>query len=154
MTMESLAILVGTSRQTIQRYESGRISRPPYERIEALAAALGITPGELMGWQGEEESERGSDGEDLPFVTVGDDAMVADRILERDAVYYYPSLTVAEGQINVVSLNGEPLVRRVWIHGNSLLLVASNPTFPPIVAERDAPHVRILGTAAYLKTSL
>lgn len=50
LTLENLAELIGTSKQTIQRYESGRISNIPPERVESLARALGTTPSELMGW--------------------------------------------------------------------------------------------------------
>ncbi len=50
MTLEELAELVGTSRQTVHRYETGAISNIPPEKVELLAAALGTTPAELMGW--------------------------------------------------------------------------------------------------------
>ena len=50
LTLESLAELIGTSKQTVQRYESGRISNIPPEKVESLARALGTTPSELMGW--------------------------------------------------------------------------------------------------------
>ncbi len=50
MTLEELAVKVGTSRQTIHRYENGTITNVPPERVMALAAALDTTPSELMGW--------------------------------------------------------------------------------------------------------
>ena len=50
MTLEELAQAVGTSKQTVQRYESGVITNVPTERIVALADALGTTPAHLMGW--------------------------------------------------------------------------------------------------------
>lgn len=50
MTLEELAERLGTSRQTIHRYENGKISNIPPEKVEALASALGTTPSELMGW--------------------------------------------------------------------------------------------------------
>ena len=50
MTLEELANLVGTSKQTIHRYENGIISNIPREKIEALSRALGTTPASLMGW--------------------------------------------------------------------------------------------------------
>lgn len=51
LTLEEVASRVGTSKQTIQRYESGVIANVPKDKIEALAAALGVTPAELMGWE-------------------------------------------------------------------------------------------------------
>lgn len=50
MTLEELAQLLGTSKQTIHRYETGVIANIPKERVEQLAQALGVTPAELMGW--------------------------------------------------------------------------------------------------------
>ena len=50
LTLEELATIIGTSKQTIQRYESGVIANIPREKVEALATALGTTPTNLMGW--------------------------------------------------------------------------------------------------------
>ena len=52
ITLDELALAVGTSKQTIHRYENGVISNIPPEKVERLAAALGTTPSELMGWDG------------------------------------------------------------------------------------------------------
>lgn len=51
LTLEALAELVGTSRQTIHRYENGIITNIPPEKVEALAKALDTTPQSLMGWE-------------------------------------------------------------------------------------------------------
>ena len=50
MTLDELAAKIGTSKQTIHRYENGIISNIPSEKVEQLAIALGVTPTELMGW--------------------------------------------------------------------------------------------------------
>ena len=50
MSLEQLADIVGTSRQTIHRYENGTITNIPPEKIVLLAEALGTTPSQLMGW--------------------------------------------------------------------------------------------------------
>ena len=51
LTLEELAERLGTSKQTIHRYENGVIANIPHEKIEKLAMALGVTPSALMGWQ-------------------------------------------------------------------------------------------------------
>ena len=51
LTLEELAERVGTSKQTIHRYENGIISNVPPEKVEALAKVLEVTPAELMGWE-------------------------------------------------------------------------------------------------------
>lgn len=53
MTLDELAALIGTSKQTIHRYETGAIANVPPEKVESLATALGSTPSELMGWDEE-----------------------------------------------------------------------------------------------------
>ena len=51
MTLEELAERIGTSKQTIHRYENGTISNIPPEKVEALATVLQTTPAALMGWR-------------------------------------------------------------------------------------------------------
>lgn len=55
LSLEQLAEMIGTSRQTVHRYETGVITNIPSEKVEAMAKALGTTPQILMGW--EEESD-------------------------------------------------------------------------------------------------
>ena len=55
-TLEELAMKVGTSKQTIFRYEVGQITNIPAEKIEAIASALDTTPAYLMGWESEDDA--------------------------------------------------------------------------------------------------
>lgn len=58
-TLEEIAKIVGVSRQTIQRYESGIINNIPSDKIELLAFALRTTPAYLMGWEVVRDEEIG-----------------------------------------------------------------------------------------------
>ena len=51
LTLEQLANSIGTSKQTIQRYESGAISNIPSDKIEKIAKLLDTSPSYLMGWE-------------------------------------------------------------------------------------------------------
>lgn len=51
MTLEEVAALVGISRQTMSRYETGIIGNIPSDKIESLAKALRTTPAYIMGWE-------------------------------------------------------------------------------------------------------
>ena len=42
--------MIGTSRQTIHRYETGVITNIPHDKIEALARVYETTPQKIMGW--------------------------------------------------------------------------------------------------------
>ena len=55
MSLGKVAEMVGTSRQTIHRYENGIITNIPHEKVESLARVLGTTPAALMGWNEEED---------------------------------------------------------------------------------------------------
>lgn len=57
MTLEEVALKVGVTRATIQKYENGIIGNIPSDKIELLAQALHTTPAYLMGWEsgGEED---------------------------------------------------------------------------------------------------
>ena len=51
MTLQELAEKLNTTKQTVQRYESGEISNIPYDKIEAMATIFNVTPSILMGWE-------------------------------------------------------------------------------------------------------
>lgn len=51
LTMKELADMVGVSEGTISRWESGLIANMRRDKIVALAKALGITPGMIMGYE-------------------------------------------------------------------------------------------------------
>ncbi|ERT60258.1 helix-turn-helix domain-containing protein [Megasphaera vaginalis (ex Srinivasan et al. 2021)] len=65
MTLDDVAKIVGVSRQTIQRYESGVIGNIPSDRIEKIALALHTTPGALMGWEQAEDQNGYYDDSDI-----------------------------------------------------------------------------------------
>lgn len=50
-TLEDVAHHLGTTRQTIQRYESGVITNIPNEKIAQIADFLATTPSALVGWE-------------------------------------------------------------------------------------------------------
>lgn len=56
MTLEEVAKKIGSTKQTVQKYESGLIKNIPIDKIELLAKALNTTPLDLLGWQCYEEN--------------------------------------------------------------------------------------------------
>lgn len=56
LTLEEVGKRIGTTKQTIKRYESGEISAIPYDRIIELAKCFNVTPASLMGWTEIEEN--------------------------------------------------------------------------------------------------
>lgn len=56
-TLQELARQIGVGKQTVQKYESGVIQNVPSDKIEKMAAFLGVTPEALMGWDAHSKAE-------------------------------------------------------------------------------------------------
>lgn len=50
MTLDEVARKIGTTRQTMSRYETGVITKIEYDTIVALARVYSVHPGYIMGW--------------------------------------------------------------------------------------------------------
>lgn len=57
MTQEELAAKLGTTKQTVWKYENDVVTNLPLKKISGLADALHTSPGYLMGWIVEEAEE-------------------------------------------------------------------------------------------------
>ena len=50
LTQEQLAEQV--TKQAVYKYETGIVTNIPLDKLESIAACLGVAPGYLAGWQG------------------------------------------------------------------------------------------------------
>lgn len=50
MTQEELGNAIGTTKQTIFKYENGKIENIPYNKILEIAKVLNAEPWEILGW--------------------------------------------------------------------------------------------------------
>ena len=50
LTQEELGEILGTSKQTIYKYEQNVVTNIPSDKIELMATALGVEPAYIMGW--------------------------------------------------------------------------------------------------------
>ena len=50
LTQSQLAERIGETRQTVYKYETGKVQTVPYHKLEKIASVLECTPAELMGW--------------------------------------------------------------------------------------------------------
>lgn len=55
ITQDDLAEKIGTTKQTIYKYENGIITNIPSTKIELIAKTLNVTPDYLMGWDEEKQ---------------------------------------------------------------------------------------------------
>lgn len=51
LTQEELASMCGTTKQTIYKYEIGKVVNIPLDRLETIADAIGVSPAYLAGWE-------------------------------------------------------------------------------------------------------
>lgn len=51
ISQTELAQEIGVIKQTLYKYETGIVTNIPADKIEAMARALGVTPGFIMGWE-------------------------------------------------------------------------------------------------------
>lgn len=54
MTLEELGDKVGVGKSTVRKWENGMIANMRRDKIAKVAAALGVSPANLMGWSEEE----------------------------------------------------------------------------------------------------
>lgn len=71
MSLDEVAKLCNTTRQTIYKYENEIVTNIPYERVILLAKALNTTPSNLFGWT---EGEKISPNE--PELTEGEARLI------------------------------------------------------------------------------
>lgn len=50
LTLDEVAEKVGTTRQTLFKYENGIVTNIPSNKLEDLAGFYGVSPAYLMGW--------------------------------------------------------------------------------------------------------
>lgn len=51
LTQEELGKRCGTTKQTIYKYEIGKVTNIPLDRLELIANAVGVTSAYLIGWE-------------------------------------------------------------------------------------------------------
>lgn len=60
MTLDEVGTKIGTTKQTLYKYENGIVTNIPSDKIEALAKIYGTTPAYIMGWEPKDNSVFGA----------------------------------------------------------------------------------------------
>ena len=85
LTLEDVARAVGVGRSTVLKWETGTIANMRGDKIASLAEILGVTPQELMGWDGEKHCPAPVISEkNISFPVLGDIAAGYDRLAVDD----------------------------------------------------------------------
>jgi transcriptional regulator with XRE-family HTH domain len=57
LSQEELADKLGTTKQTIYKYEAGIVTNIPSDKIELMSQIFGVSPAVIMGWDEDEAIE-------------------------------------------------------------------------------------------------
>lgn len=57
LTLEEVGNRVGVGKSTVRKWENGQIANMRRDKIALLAAALGVSPSTLMGWDEPESAK-------------------------------------------------------------------------------------------------
>lgn len=170
MTMQEVADIVGVSKGTVQKWESGNIKNMRRDKIVLLAKALKISPLFIMGIEEDERTDikrvpiLGTIAAGTPTLAVENiesyflidesvkadfalrvkgDSMINIGIYEGDIAFIKQQPVVENGEVGAVLINGEATLKRIYVQNNSITLVAENAKYPPkTFTEGD---IRILG---------
>ena len=172
-TQEQLAEMSMISRITLARYETGAIE-PGAFAVSRIADALNVSTDELLCRVEKQPpfvgmvkhavpiigaiacgqpitAEQNVDGyADLPDGIFADFALrckgesMTPTFQDGDIVLIRQQPDVEPGQIAAVGIDGEATLKRFYPQENSVLLVADNPAFAPIIRTGD---VKIYGKA-------
>lgn len=107
ITLEEVGKIVGVSKATVQRWESGAIKNVRRDKIEKLAKALQISPAYLMDWeeipQNEPKNVFPVEGEYVKIPVIGRVAAGMGCLAENNIIDYEPiskeSLTQGEDYV-------------------------------------------------------
>jgi len=186
LTQEELGKKCGTTKQTIYKYETGKVTNIPLDRLEQIASIIGVSAASLMGWEkepnetsipagfipvpkmqrvpiigtiacgdpitAEENIEGYADAPadrriDFALICKGD-SMIDAGINDGDIVYIRKQPKVENGQIAAVRIDNEATLKRVYFHGDTLILQPANTSYPPLsFSDAELENVIIEGLA-------
>lgn len=182
-TQMQLAEILGAKHNSVSNWEADR-NKPGTEMIEKLCELLEITPsyliiGDLVQDTGKAPSMRkipilgeiacgkplfcnqeydsfieADINADFALRAKGE-SMINARIKDGDIVFIKKQPMVQNGEIAAVCIDNEATLKRVYLSGSLVTLVAENPAFSPIVYNlRERTDIMILGKAVAFQSYL
>lgn len=140
LTQEQLAKILGVERSTIAKYEGKGNVMPSHDVLFAIAAYFGVTYDFLLG-----VPER-KDENTFSF-EVSDDSMES-KFSKNDVAIISKQKNVNTGDIALLSVNDELLIRKIKFSNDGILLIPSNPNYDVLFflnSEFKTSNIEILG---------
>ena len=149
----SVSYFMGWEEESDFKFEAQSV--PHYaQRIKVLGKVAAGTPIEMIqDVEYYEEMPLEKDGDYFGLVIKGDS--MEPRIMDGDVVIVKQQPLVENGEIGIVTVNGEDATcKRIYKYAESLVLMSNNPKYPPrefTKEQVEALPVRILGRVVELR---
>ncbi len=78
------------------------------------------------------------------------ESMIDAGIKSGDELLVCKAVSVNDGDVAVLDIDGEAVVKRVYVENDHLMLVSDNPDIPP----RRVPRARLVGRVMWAKTDM
>ena len=87
LTQEELGSKCGTTKQTIYKYEIGKVTNIPLDRLQRIAEVVGVSAAYLMGWETEAHEPENTSLENRNVVRIaGRDGSFIEKTLSDEQV--------------------------------------------------------------------
>ena len=183
LTLEDVGNLVGVSKSTVAKWETGYIENMRRDKIALLAQALRVSPLWILGMEDTKSSFRvkkvpllGEIAAGEPILAYDDcktyvevngtpqvdfclrvkgDSMVDARIHDGDLVFVRQQPIVENGEIAVVLIDNEATLKRFYKNDGGVILKPENSKYQPrFYTEKDFRDIRVLGKAVLFQSLL
>ncbi|GIN86950.1 LexA repressor 1 [Heyndrickxia sporothermodurans] len=170
-SQEEVAKKLGVSKQTYSHYENEK-RKPSLNMIRELASVYKVNideifaedPGDdffklpivgsiscgngVLAYQDIEGYEyvpkTWLNGGEYFYLRAKGDSMINARIQEGDLLLIRKQEEVENGEIAAVLINGEAILKRVYISEDAIILQSENPKYPPIILDEQR-DIKIIG---------
>lgn len=171
MTLEEVGKIVGVTKSTVMKWESGYIENMRRDKIALLAKALRVSPLWIMGWDDEDIKAEvnsipiiGTIAAGTPLLAeqniedyfridnsikadfalrVKGDSMVGAGIFPGDIVFIKQQNTLENGEIGAILIENEATLKKFYKEKNTIVLQPENDMYKPIILTNG--YVKILG---------
>lgn len=171
LTLEEVGNIVGVTKSTVMKWESGFIENMRRDKIALLAQALKVSPLWIMGLEDRNVKSGvvpipllGTIAAGLPILAeeniedyfnidtkikadfalkIKGDSMINAGIFQDDIVFIRKQENLENGEIGAVLIEDSATLKKFYKEGNTVILQAENDNYKPIILTNG--NVKILG---------
>lgn len=171
LTLQEVADIVGVSKSTVQKWESGNIENMKRDKIALLAKALNVSPLFIMGIDDREMKNKtnripliGTIAAGAPILAeqniedyfnldssvkadfalkIKGDSMLGAGIFPGDVVFIRQQSKLENGEIGAILIEDEATLKKFYRKENTIILQPENDIYQPMIFTNG--YVKILG---------